>query len=149
VSLSRTTFLISPILPLNFNIERLKSRTFLFISIDFSDKIWYNIGQLDRSLTKALRRGKFRPDIQVKSVSECSNQRLPNLTSNYLIHEMEYLEFIQTAGSILYAKRSSLPSMCAYLLPCRGLYAINSTKDYVRIYKLFMQKKPNFLYFSP
>ena len=51
-------------------------------------------------------------------------------------------------GSMLYAKRSSLPSMCAYLLPCRGLYDIISTKDYVRIYKLFMQNKANFVRFS-
>ena len=39
----------------------------------------------------------------------------------------------------------SLPSG---VLPCfsaggRGLHEIQSTKDYVRIYKLFMQNKPN------
>jgi len=40
------------------------------------------------------------------------------------------LEFIQTTGLMLYAKRYPL-------------YAINSTNSYVRIYKLFMQNKPN------
>ena len=33
--------------------------------------------------------------------------------------------------------------MLAHLLPCRGLHEINSTNSYVRIYKLFMQNKPN------
>ena len=41
------------------------------------------------------------------------------------------LEFIQTTGLMLYAKRYPL-------------YAINSTNSYVRIYKLFMQNKANF-----
>ena len=40
------------------------------------------------------------------------------------------LEFIQTTGLMLYAIRYPL-------------YAINSTNSYVRIYKLFMQNKPN------
>ena len=47
-------------------------------------------------------------------------------------------------GSMLYAKRSSLPSMCAYLLPCRGLYDIISTNSYVRIYKPFYAKQSQF-----
>jgi hypothetical protein len=62
----------------------------------------------------------------------------------------------------LYALRWSLSSIGAYLLwslpsgvlTCfsaggRGLYAIISTKDYVRIFLRKMQNKPNFLHFSP
>jgi len=60
-----------------YSIERLKSWTFLFISFDFSDKIWYNTQMLASRLTKAPRRGKIRPESQVHRA------RLPNLTFNY------------------------------------------------------------------
>ena len=38
--------------------------------------------------------------------------------------------------------------MTKYQRPFTYDYQI-STKDYVRIYKLFMQNKPNFIHFSP
>ena len=53
-----------------------------------------------------------------------------------MLPNVECIPFIR---SILYASRWSLPSMCAYLLPCRGLPAIIL---YFR-YTLFMQNKPN------
>jgi hypothetical protein len=47
---------------------------FLLFSFAFSSKICYNTHILARRLTKALRRGKFRPESQVKLVTECRNQ---------------------------------------------------------------------------
>ena len=49
---------------------------------------------------------------------------------------MKNLEFIQMAGSTLYAKR-------------HPLYAIKSTNSFVRNYKQIMQNKPNFMRFLP
>jgi len=54
------------------------------------------------------QQAKFRPESQVILFSECSDQRMSNLTYNYFIHEMKYLESILTTNSMLYAKRYPL-----------------------------------------
>ena len=78
-------------------------------SLAFSGKICYNVHILAKRLTQivvirrkidilsftflqtAYKARSQDQQIQVKLVSECPNQRLPNLTFNYFIHEMKSL----------------------------------------------------------